>query len=75
MLTINFNFHRCKKVKVDSDIKLCIISSFELHVSLAAEDPLNSKSPRNITLGYLDVFFTTIFTIEIVVKVHQARIS
>ena len=52
-----------------------IIFSFELNVSLAAEDPLNSKSPRNITLGYLDVFFTTIFTIEIVVKVHQVRIS
>ena len=37
--------------------------------ALAAEDPLNSKSPRNITLGYMDIVFTTIFTFEIVVKV------
>ena len=43
------------------------------HISLAAEDPLNSKSPRNITLGYLDVFFTSIFTIEIVVKVCHIK--
>ncbi|CAB4069624.1 CACNA1D [Lepeophtheirus salmonis] len=37
--------------------------------SLAAEDPLHSKSPRNIVLGYFDMFFTFIFTIEILFKV------
>ena len=47
-------------------ILVCIMIS---SASLAAEDPLHSKSPRNITLGYFDIFFTTIFTIEIVVKV------
>ena len=42
--------------------------------SLAAEDPLNSKSPRNIILGYLDVVFTTIFTFEITVKVSIIKL-
>ena len=47
-------------------ILVCIMVS---SASLAAEDPLNSKSPRNIILGYADIVFTTIFTIEIIVKV------
>ena len=38
--------------------------------SLAAEDPLNSKSDRNIILGYFDYFFTTIFSFEIAIKVN-----
>ena len=30
---------------------------------------MDSKSPRNITLGYMDIVFTSIFTVEIIVKV------
>jgi voltage-dependent calcium channel L type alpha-1D len=36
---------------------------------LAAEDPLRSDSPRNKILNYFDYFFTTIFTIEVCLKV------
>ena len=56
----------CNHKAFANTILLCIMIS---SASLAAEDPLNSKSPRNVTLGYFDVFFTTIFTVEIVVKV------
>merc|ERR1719402_1616829 len=35
---------------------------------LACEDPLRSQSDINITLGYFDYFFTTIFTIECTLK-------
>ncbi|XP_060787411.1 voltage-dependent L-type calcium channel subunit alpha-1D isoform X1 [Neoarius graeffei] len=41
-----------------------ILSSF----SLAAEDPIKTHSFRNIMLGYADYVFTTVFTIEIVLK-------
>ncbi|XP_048873749.1 voltage-dependent L-type calcium channel subunit alpha-1D-like isoform X2 [Brienomyrus brachyistius] len=37
-------------------------------VSLAAEDPIRSSSARNIILGYFDYAFTTIFTVEILLK-------
>eukprot|EP00096_Caligus_rogercresseyi_P004791 TRINITY_DN1928_c0_g2_i1.p1 TRINITY_DN1928_c0_g2~~TRINITY_DN1928_c0_g2_i1.p1 ORF type:complete len:1446 (-),score=320.23 TRINITY_DN1928_c0_g2_i1:115-4299(-) len=47
-------------------ILVCIMVS---SASLAAEDPLHSKSPRNIVLGYFDMFFTFIFTVEIIFKV------
>ncbi|CAG2102624.1 unnamed protein product [Medioppia subpectinata] len=43
----------------------CILISSGM---LAAEDPLDSNSPRNIILNYFDWFFTTIFTIEISLK-------
>jgi len=46
-------------------ILVCIIISSAL---LACEDPLKSKSDINITLGYFDYFFTTIFTIECSLK-------
>jgi len=46
-------------------ILVCIIISSAL---LACEDPLRSKSDINITLGYFDYFFTTIFTIECTLK-------
>lgn len=36
---------------------------------LAAEDPLKSESPRNIILNKFDYVFTSIFTIEIIIKV------
>ena len=51
-------------------IQIYIFNHFYIENSLAAEDPLNSKSPRNITLGYFDVVFTTIFTFEITIKVR-----
>ncbi|XP_075591509.1 ca[2+]-channel protein alpha[[1]] subunit D isoform X4 [Dermatophagoides farinae] len=46
-------------------VLMCIIISSTM---LAAEDPLNAFSYRNIILNYFDYFFTTIFTIEISLK-------
>ncbi|XP_074500500.1 calcium channel, voltage-dependent, L type, alpha 1S subunit, b [Sebastes fasciatus] len=37
-------------------------------ISLAAEDPIDPKSYRNKILAYADIVFTTVFTIEIVLK-------
>ena len=37
--------------------------------SLAAEDPMDANSKRNRVLGYFDYFFTTVFTLEITLKV------
>uniref|UniRef100_A0A665X6M9 Voltage-dependent L-type calcium channel subunit alpha n=1 Tax=Echeneis naucrates TaxID=173247 RepID=A0A665X6M9_ECHNA len=37
-------------------------------ISLAAEDPIDPKSYRNQILAYADIVFTTVFTIEIVLK-------
>ncbi|XP_001368057.3 voltage-dependent L-type calcium channel subunit alpha-1S isoform X1 [Monodelphis domestica] len=37
-------------------------------ISLAAEDPIQADSFRNKILGYFDIAFTTVFTIEIVLK-------
>jgi voltage-dependent calcium channel L type alpha-1D len=36
---------------------------------LAAEDPLNANSERNQILNYFDYFFTSVFTVELVLKV------
>nr|QFP39652.1 voltage-gated calcium channel subunit alpha 1-like protein [Tridacna squamosa] len=44
----------------------CILISSGM---LAAEDPLNSKSDRNRILNYFDYIFTSVFTIEIIVKI------
>ncbi|XP_062315441.1 voltage-dependent L-type calcium channel subunit alpha-1D [Osmerus eperlanus] len=38
-------------------------------ISLAAEDPIRAHSFRNNVLGYADYVFTSIFTVEIVLKV------
>ncbi|KAM9752083.1 voltage-dependent L-type calcium channel subunit alpha-1D isoform 1-T1 [Menidia menidia] len=38
-------------------------------ISLAAEDPIKSHSFRNIVLGYADYVFTSVFTVEIVLKI------
>merc|ERR1719418_89171 len=46
-------------------ILVCIIVSSAL---LACEDPLQSNSPINQTLGYFDYVFTTIFTCECCLK-------
>ena len=50
-----------------SNFLLCciLISS----ASLAAEDPLDANSKRNRVLGYFDYFFTTVFTLEIMLKI------
>uniref|UniRef100_A0A673HKL4 Voltage-dependent L-type calcium channel subunit alpha n=1 Tax=Sinocyclocheilus rhinocerous TaxID=307959 RepID=A0A673HKL4_9TELE len=37
-------------------------------ISLAAEDPIDPHSFRNKVLAYADIVFTTVFTIEIVLK-------
>ncbi|KAG5282274.1 hypothetical protein AALO_G00054190 [Alosa alosa] len=37
-------------------------------ISLAAEDPIRHHSFRNIVLGYADYVFTSVFTVEIVLK-------
>jgi hypothetical protein len=47
-------------------VLVCIMISSAM---LAAEDPLRSDSPRNKILNYFDYFFTTIFTIEVCLKV------
>ncbi|KHJ42280.1 voltage gated calcium channel IQ domain protein [Trichuris suis] len=47
-------------------VLLCILVSSAL---LAAEDPLTKQSSLNEILGFFDIFFTTVFTIEILLKV------
>ncbi|XP_062996842.1 voltage-dependent L-type calcium channel subunit alpha-1S [Elgaria multicarinata webbii] len=37
-------------------------------ISLAAEDPIQAESFRNEILGYFDIGFTSVFTVEIVLK-------
>lgn len=48
-------------------ILACILIS---SLMLAAEDPLDAKSKRNTILNYFDYIFTSIFTIEILIKVR-----
>ncbi|XP_040841145.1 voltage-dependent L-type calcium channel subunit alpha-1S [Ochotona curzoniae] len=36
--------------------------------ALAAEDPIRAESTRNKILGYFDIAFTSVFTVEIVLK-------
>ena len=49
-------------------ILACIMISSAM---LAAEDPLSAHSERNRILRYFDYFFTTVFTIEIMLKVYR----
>ncbi|KAK3102999.1 hypothetical protein FSP39_015655 [Pinctada imbricata] len=44
----------------------CILISSAM---LAAEDPLNNDMKRNKILNYFDIFFTSVFTIEIIIKI------
>ncbi|NWS77411.1 CAC1S protein, partial [Crotophaga sulcirostris] len=37
-------------------------------ISLAAEDPIRAESFRNQVLGYFDIAFTSVFTVEIALK-------
>ena len=46
---------------------LVIIAS---SIALAAEDPVDPKSPRNVFLGKLDYGFTCVFGIEVMLKVQ-----
>lgn len=58
--------HRVINHRYFSNIVLvCILISSAM---LAAEDPIEENSNRNLILNYFDVFFTTIFTIEIALK-------
>ena len=45
-------------------IVICLSS-----ISLAAEDPVNENSIRNLVLNHLDYAFTGVFTIELLLKV------
>ncbi|KRX18133.1 Muscle calcium channel subunit alpha-1 [Trichinella nelsoni] len=47
-------------------VLLCILVSSGL---LAAEDPLSRHSTLNDVLGFFDIFFTSVFTVEIVLKI------
>ena len=38
-------------------------------IALAAEDPVEEKSPRNLILNYFDYAFTGVFTVEMILKV------
>ena len=49
-----------------NSVLVCILVSSAM---LAAEDPLQAQSYRNIILNYFDYFFTTVFTVEITLKV------
>jgi len=58
--------HKIQAHPICSNIILvCILVSSAF---LACEDPLQSKSPINQTLGYFDYFFTTVFTFECTLK-------
>ena len=51
---------------ISNFILVCIMIS---SASLAAEDPMDANSKRNRVLGYFDYFFTSVFSIEITLKV------
>ena len=50
----------------DTFIMIIIILS---SIALAAEDPVEEKSDRNIVLTYFDYIFTCIFAVEMVLKI------
>ncbi len=47
---------------------MIVIASSSL--SLAAEDPVDEKNPRNLILEYFDHAFTCVFTMEMILKVR-----
>ncbi|MFH4976850.1 hypothetical protein AB6A40_003559 [Gnathostoma spinigerum] len=49
-----------------NSVLVCILVSSAM---LAAENPLQAQSYRNTILNYFDYFFTTVFTVEISLKV------
>ncbi|XP_050686137.1 muscle calcium channel subunit alpha-1-like isoform X28 [Eriocheir sinensis] len=56
----------CNHSLFSNVILVCILISSGM---LAAEDPLRSDSKRNTILNYFDIFFTSVFTVEIFLKV------
>ena len=40
-------------------------------IALAAEDPVDEKSERNVILTYFDYIFTCIFAVEMLLKVNH----
>ena len=54
----------------DTLIMIIIILS---SIALAAEDPVEERSQRNRILTYFDYIFTTIFAVEMVLKVGGGR--
>ncbi|XP_058829321.1 muscle calcium channel subunit alpha-1 isoform X2 [Topomyia yanbarensis] len=55
----------CNHSTFGNIILVCIMFSSAM---LAAEDPLNATSERNQILNYFDYFFTSVFTIELLLK-------
>lgn len=60
-----FCFEIIKHSLFGNIILVCILISSSM---LAAEDPMQSESYRNKILNYFDYIFTTIFTVEITLK-------
>ncbi|KPP79716.1 voltage-dependent P/Q-type calcium channel subunit alpha-1A-like, partial [Scleropages formosus] len=49
--------------------EMCILSVIAMSsIALAAEDPIQSDSPRNNVLRYFDYVFTGVFTFEMLIK-------
>ncbi|KAJ0064214.1 hypothetical protein NL108_001542, partial [Boleophthalmus pectinirostris] len=57
-----------KIINASSFTNLILLFILLSSISLAAEDPIDPKSYRNQILAYADIVFTTVFTIEIVLK-------
>ncbi|BHF64352.1 hypothetical protein SprV_0200735500 [Sparganum proliferum] len=55
----------CNHPYFNNIVLVCILVSSAM---LAAEDPLDASSYRNIILNYFDYFFTSVFTVEITLK-------
>ncbi|KAG5668929.1 hypothetical protein PVAND_016838 [Polypedilum vanderplanki] len=55
----------CNHGQFGNVILACIMLSSAM---LAAEDPMNAKAQRNLILNKFDAFFTTVFTIELLLK-------
>ncbi|KAK8396140.1 hypothetical protein O3P69_005321 [Scylla paramamosain] len=55
----------CNHSLFSNVILVCILISSGM---LAAEDPLRSDSQHNTILNYFDIFFTSVFTVEIFLK-------
>ncbi|XP_034552541.1 dihydropyridine-sensitive L-type skeletal muscle calcium channel subunit alpha-1-like [Notolabrus celidotus] len=57
-----------KIINATSFTNLILLFILLSSISLAAEDPIDPRSYRNQILAYADIVFTTVFTIEIVLK-------
>ncbi|XP_057678899.1 dihydropyridine-sensitive L-type skeletal muscle calcium channel subunit alpha-1-like [Corythoichthys intestinalis] len=57
-----------KIINASSFTNLILLFILLSSISLAAEDPIDPNSYRNQILAYADIVFTTVFTIEIVLK-------